>query len=173
MIARPGPARVPAGLPLLTAAAVWALAGCAARSPSGAPEPSGAGTVDIGYGEVEKDRTVGAVSTSPAGGAGSEPFMTLAEMLRRTPGVRVVEQPGGRISVRIRGSNSSILGGEEPLFVLDGMALQDVEGLNSVDPNAIESITVLKDAGATAIYGSRGANGVILIRTKKGPERRE
>jgi TonB-dependent SusC/RagA subfamily outer membrane receptor len=71
------------------------------------------------------------------------------------------------MSVRIRGSNTSILGGEEPLFVLDGMVYESADGLNSLDPNAIESISVLKDAGATAIYGSRGANGVIVIRTKR------
>ena len=70
------------------------------------------------------------------------------------------------MSVRIRGS-TSFTGGEEPLFVLDGMVLQSADGLRGLSPANVESITVLKDAGATAIYGSRGANGVILIKTKR------
>ena len=89
-------------------------------------------------------------------------------MLSRVPGVRVIDRPGGGISVRIRGTNSC-LGGEEPLFVLDGMVIQSAgAGLSGINPNSIESITVLKNAGETAIYGSRGANGVILIKTKRG-----
>jgi TonB-dependent SusC/RagA subfamily outer membrane receptor len=87
---------------------------------------------------------------------------TLAEMLYRVPGVQVSELSGGRLSVRVRGSNS-FLGGMEPLYVYNGMVIQALEGIN---PNTIESITVLKNADATAIYGSRGANGVILIKTK-------
>ena len=91
---------------------------------------------------------------------------TFSEMLRRIPGVWVTEIPQYGISVRIRGI-SSIVGGQDPLFVLDGMIVkfngQDIDGL---DTRSIESITVLKDAGDLAIYGSRGANGVIVIRTK-------
>jgi TonB-dependent SusC/RagA subfamily outer membrane receptor len=95
---------------------------------------------------------------------------TLAAMLARLPGVRVVNSTKlhGGIQVRIRGS-SSFQGSEEPLFVLDGMPIPSGDGqIFSIDPNIIETITVLKDAGATAIYGSRGANGVILIKTKSG-----
>ena len=92
-------------------------------------------------------------------------------------------EPGGGVSIRIRGSNS-ISGNNEPLIVLDGYPLPQggeasVEGLGSVrvvpsntlsflNPSDIQSVDVLKDAAATAIYGSRGANGVILITTKKG-----
>ena len=94
-------------------------------------------------------------------------FRTLAEMLSRVPGVRVIERPGGRISVRISGT-SSFIGGQDPLFILDGMVIQSADGLIGINPDTIESITVLKDASETAIYGSRGANGVILIKTKIG-----
>lgn len=105
----------------------------------------------------------------------------------RTPGVQIVNnsgQPGGATTVRIRG-NASIRAGNDPLFVVDGVQLTgasskpgtDAGGLggtagsnplNYLNPNDIESIQVLKDASAAAIYGSRGANGVVLITTKRG-----
>jgi TonB-dependent SusC/RagA subfamily outer membrane receptor len=59
------------------------------------------------------------------------------------------------------------MGGEEPLWVIDGMVVTTGGGIDGINPSTIESVTVLKDAGSTAIYGSRGANGVILIKTKK------
>jgi TonB-dependent SusC/RagA subfamily outer membrane receptor len=66
--------------------------------------------------------------------------------------------------------SSNTIRGEEPHFVLDGMVVRfDGRDINGLDPRTIESITVLKNAGDTAIYGSRGANGVILIKTKRGP----
>lgn len=96
-------------------------------------------------------------------------FRTLAEMLSQLPGVRVIERPGGRITVRISGT-SSFISGQDPLILLDGMVIQSAGGgLSSINPNSIESITVLKNASETAIYGSRGANGVIVIKTKRGP----
>jgi len=95
-------------------------------------------------------------------------YRTLAEMLSQLPGVRVIERPGGEITLRISGT-SSFLGGQDPLFILDGMVILSSGGaLSSINPNSIESITVLKNASETAIYGSRGANGVILIKTKTG-----
>ncbi len=152
---------------LLAAAALCFLTACASAPSAGGGEPSDAEAVDIGYGKVDPDDVVGSVSTLKGEDARMGQFRTLAEMLMRTPGVRVLDRPGGGISVRIRGTNTSVLGGEEPLFVLDGMLIESADGLASIDPNAIGSITVLKDAGATAIYGSRGANGVILIKTKR------
>ena len=89
-------------------------------------------------------------------------------MLSRIPGVWVTDQREDGIRVRIRGI-SSMVGGQEPLFVLDGMIVQfQGRDLDGVDTRSIESITVLKDAGETAFYGSRGANGVIVIWTKRG-----
>ena len=162
-----GSGPVPCSPWLLGATALFLLTACATAPSAGGGEPSDAKNVDIGYGKVDQDHVVGSVSKPQGEDVQAGRFRTLAEMLARTPGVRVLEGPGGGMSVRIRGTNSSILGGEEPLFVLDGMIIQSADGLSSIDPNAIESITVLKDAGAAAIYGSRGANGVILIRTKR------
>jgi TonB-dependent SusC/RagA subfamily outer membrane receptor len=96
---------------------------------------------------------------------------SFAEMLAEIPGVHVAQssQVFGGLKVRIRGTTNSVVGGEEPLFVLDGMPIPSGNGeIFSLNPSGIESIAILKDAGATAIYGSRGANGVILIRTKRG-----
>jgi len=84
----------------------------------------------------------------------------------RFPGVQVIQTPGG-ISVRIRGQ-SSVLGSTEPLYVIDGMPLEpSPSGLLTVNPSDIAKIQVLKDISSTAIYGVRGANGVILITTKR------
>ena len=85
----------------------------------------------------------------------------------RVPGVQVIRHNGG-VSFQIRGPNT-ILGNSEPLIVLDGVPLlQGTGGLSSlnISPSDVERIDVLKDAGSSAIYGSRGANGVILIRTR-------
>ena len=128
--------------------------------------PSDAETVDIGYGTVNKDHLVGSVATVQAEELQEVRSRTLADMLVRVPGVQVVGRPGGGISVRIRGGSSSFLGGEEPLYVIDGFVFQG--GLSGINPTDIESITVLKNAGETAIYGMRGANGVILIKTRTG-----
>src|SRR5690349_12693173 len=94
----------------------------------------------------------------------------------KVPGVQIVDnnEPGGEINIRIRGG-TSVTSSNEPLFVLDGVPLPVGGGvkdgrnaLNFLNPQDIESVTVLKDASATAIYGSRGANGVVLITTKSG-----
>jgi TonB-dependent SusC/RagA subfamily outer membrane receptor len=127
--------------------------------------------VGIGYGTVDGDQLTGSASVVKSEEMEDRQPQTLMEMLIRIPGVRVMEKGDlyGGVSVRIRGSNTSFQGGEEPLFVLDGMPISFTDGeLRSINPNVIESITVLKDAGATAIYGSRGANGVIIIKTKGG-----
>lgn len=88
----------------------------------------------------------------------------------RAAGVTVMQtsaKPGEEASIRVRG-NRSLKANNEPLYVVDGIPI--VVGLNELSPSDIESIEVLKDASATAIYGSRGANGVILVTTKKGKE---
>jgi TonB-dependent SusC/RagA subfamily outer membrane receptor len=85
------------------------------------------------------------------------------------PGVQVIRLSGGGFSLRIRGAGS-LMGRGDPLYVVDGMALPPAPGgaLVGVDPRDIERIEVLKDVSATSAYGVRGANGVILIRTKRG-----
>jgi TonB-dependent starch-binding outer membrane protein SusC len=86
----------------------------------------------------------------------------------RFPGVQVFSVPGG-ISVRIRGA-ASVMGSGEPLYVLDGQTLQSGPGgaLMGINPADIAKIEVLKDIGSTAIYGVQGANGVVLITTRRG-----
>lgn len=142
------------------------LAACATTQGSGGEQPPDTETVETGYGGVDKDHVTGSAATYEGDALHKGHPRTLAEMLSRIPGVRVIDMVEGGLTVRIRGS-SSFLAGEEPLFVIDGMPIQSTGGaLNTVNPNNIESIRVLKNADATAIYGSRGANGVILIKTK-------
>jgi TonB-dependent SusC/RagA subfamily outer membrane receptor len=89
--------------------------------------------------------------------------------MAKVPGITVTRTRDGSIAIHIRGP-SSIYGSNEPLYIVDGVPFQ-VEpggGLTGINPHDIASIEVLKDAGATAIYGVRGANGVILITTKQG-----
>lgn len=125
--------------------------------------------VVVGYGTVRKRDLTGAV-TSVKGDKLKETasFSTTEALQGRAAGVNVMRTnatPGGSSSVRIRG-NRSLKATNEPLYVVDGIPI--VVGLNEMSPSDIESIEILKDASATAIYGSRGANGVILITTKKG-----
>lgn len=89
-------------------------------------------------------------------------------LMGRFPGVEVSRSADGGISIRIRGT-TSILGSNEPLYVLDGIPIQSGPNgsLSGVNPYDIESIEVLKDAASTSMYGLRGANGVILIKTKR------
>ena len=139
------------------------LPGCASTRVAEEEDPSDVEGVNIGYGTVDRDHLAGSVTTVQGEDVQVAQPRTLAEMLRRVPGVQVSEPSAGTMSVRIRGTGS-FLGGKEPLYVLDGMVIHALGGIN---PNTIESITVLKIADATAIYGSRGANGVILIKTKR------
>lgn len=125
--------------------------------------------VAIGYGYVKKKDLTGSVASVSnkdltLGGTVSNAAQALQG---KTAGVQVAQTskaPGGSISVRIRGNNS-ISSTNEPLYVVDGFPSS--EGLN-INPNDIESMQILKDASATAIYGARGANGVVLITTKRG-----
>src|SRR5699024_234186 len=92
----------------------------------------------------------------------------LEAMQGKAAGVDITsnERPGEMGSIRIRG-NRSISAGNAPLYVVDGIPLAS-GGIEALNPNDIESIDILKDASATAIYGSRGANGVVLVTTKQG-----
>ena len=150
---------------LFGALALFFLTACATARLAEEEQPSDAETVDIGYGTVDKDHVVGSVATVYIEDEQVVNPRTIAQMLARIPGVQVSELSRGRIGVRIRGGGS-FLGGTAPLYVLDGMVYSG--GLGSINPSNIESITVLKNAGETAVYGSRGANGVILIKTKGG-----
>jgi TonB-dependent SusC/RagA subfamily outer membrane receptor len=150
---------------LLGALALLFVTACATTRPA-QEGPSADDSVDVGYGAVDKDHVTGAVSTVSGEDEVTLRTRTLAEMLSRVPGVQVLEGPGGAMRVRVRGT-SSFIGGQDPLFVVDGVVMPSATGvLNTINPNHIDSITVLKDAGETAVYGSRGANGVVLIKMK-------
>jgi len=125
--------------------------------------------VVIGYGSVKKSDVTTSISSINSKDVMKTPIITAEEALQgNAAGVLVVNtsgEPGADISIHIRGS-SSILADNQPLLVIDGFATD--QGLSSINPSDIKSIEVLKDAGATAIYGSRGANGVVLVTTKSG-----
>ena len=135
--------------------------------------------VVVGYGTRQKKSITGSVSSVKAEDLKATPIANLAQGLQgRVPGLDMRQNsgtPGGNISIRIRGVNS-INGTSEPLYVIDGIQISGTSGINAanplsqINPSDIESLEVLKDASATAIYGARGANGVVLITTKRGRE---
>jgi TonB-dependent starch-binding outer membrane protein SusC len=125
--------------------------------------------VVVGYGEVKKSDLTGSVASVKAEELNAYPATNVMQSLSgRASGVQITQnsgEPGGPISVRISGTNS-LNGSNDPLYVVDGFPYSgNPTLLNNAD---IESIEILKDASATAIYGSRGANGVVIITTKKG-----
>lgn len=145
--------------------------------------------VVVGYGEQRRRDVTGAVSTVNTSALENAPVQSIDQLLSGTAaGVQVTQAssaPGGGISIRVRGSGS-ISGSSEPLYVIDGFPVEnDPEAaspgsggretasvpsnpLATLNPQDIESIEVLKDASATAIYGARGANGVVIITTRRG-----
>lgn len=141
--------------------------------------------VVIGYGTSKKSDLTGAVVSIKSEEFKAVPVTSLDQALQgRAAGVQVTQnsgKPGAETSIRIRGT-TSINAGNEPLYVIDGMLVSSDGGdisaggtrgprispLASINPSDIESVEILKDASATSIYGSRGANGVVLITTKKG-----
>ncbi|MGV8096221.1 MAG: TonB-dependent receptor [Mangrovibacterium sp.] len=126
--------------------------------------------VAVGYGTMKKKDFTGSVTSVTAEDISKAPVTSFDQALQgRLAGVQIISgdgQPGSLPSIIIRGNNS-ITGSSEPLYVVDGFPLAENDN-NSINPSDIESIDVLKDASATAIYGARGANGVIMITTKRG-----
>ncbi|MBV6427248.1 MAG: TonB-dependent receptor SusC [Haliscomenobacter sp.] len=124
--------------------------------------------VIIGYGTVKKSNVTGAIVSVKAEDLKTVPTTNVIESLQgKLPGVDITRSSGGAgagINVLVRG-NRSLTASNAPLFIVDGIQYSNIQDLN---PNDIESMEVLKDAASTAIYGSRGANGVIIITTKKG-----
>ncbi len=133
--------------------------------------------VVVGYGTQRRIQTTGSIASVKAAELTQTPVANVAQGLQsRVSGVQINQNsgaPGGNVSVRIRGTNS-ISGTSEPLYVVDGIqisnsgGINDVSPLSTINPNDIESVDVLKDASASAIYGARAANGVVLITTKRG-----
>lgn len=146
--------------------------------------------VVVGYGTAKKKDVTGAVSSISAKSIKDQPFTGLDQALQgKVSGVTITQNsgtPGGGVSIRIRGIAS--LSGNEPLYVVDGVPINGGDNndsfnyyslggangqtkssaISAINPSDIESMDILKDASATAIYGSRGSNGVVLITTKKG-----
>ena len=124
--------------------------------------------VVIGSGAVRKADMAGAISVMDGKAFKAQPITRVSDALQgRVAGVNVVSDglPGGSVKIRIRGTNS-INKSNEPLYVVDGMVRES--GMEGINPEDIQSMQILKDASSTAIYGSRGANGVVIITTKSG-----
>ncbi|MDX3916130.1 MULTISPECIES: SusC/RagA family TonB-linked outer membrane protein [Olivibacter] len=125
--------------------------------------------VVVGYGSQKKSQITGAIASVSSAEIAAVPVTSPDQALQgRAAGVDVVASgnaPGQGATIRIRGAKS-ITASNDPLFVVDGIPISG--GLNDINPNVIESMEVLKDASATAIYGARGSNGVVLITTKRG-----
>lgn len=143
--------------------------------------------INAGYYSVKESERTGSIAKITSKDIGKQPVSNiLATMQGRMAGVNITQDSGtsgGGFQIKIRGLNSMRAEGNEPLYIIDGVPYSsDIIGysnittgmptptspLNSINPNDIENVEVLKDADATAIYGSRGANGVVLITTKKG-----
>ncbi|MEH0153392.1 TonB-dependent receptor [Limibacter armeniacum] len=126
--------------------------------------------VVVGYGSMERTNVTGAISSIKAEDINKVPVPNAIEALRgQVPGVRISRtsgMPGSGVSMKIRGTNS-LTSGNDPLIVLDGVPLTG-GNMADINPNDIETLNVLKDAAAASIYGASGANGVILITTKRG-----
>ncbi|PWJ36155.1 SusC/RagA family TonB-linked outer membrane protein [Sediminitomix flava] len=123
--------------------------------------------VVVGYGVQKKSVVTGAIASVKEADIVKTPVVEAGQALQgRTPGVTVVGnsgQPGAGFDIRVRGTGSN--GNNTPLYVVDGLQLDNIDHLN---PGDISSIEVLKDAASAAVYGSRGANGVVIVTTKKG-----
>ncbi len=144
-------------------------------------------TINAGYYTVKDRERTGSIARVRAKELENQPVSNaLSSVQGRMAGVNITQGsgvPGGGYAIQIRGTNSLRRAGNYPMYIIDGVpvALQtppsssgavlpygEIDPLNAINPNDIESIEILKDADATAIYGSRGANGVILVTTKKG-----
>lgn len=147
--------------------------------------------INAGYYSVKESQRTGSIAKITAKDIDNQPVTNvLSAMQGRMAGVTITQTtgvPGGGFDVQIRGTNSLRADGNQPLYIIDGVPYAsnsisnnnissiiipsaNVSPLNTINPSDIESVEVLKDADATAIYGSRGANGVVLISTKKGKE---
>lgn len=127
--------------------------------------------IQVGYGTVKKKDATGAVDLITSKDFNKGAITSVDGLLNgRTPGVVVTSSgtPGNEAVIRIRGG-SSLAASNDPLIVIDGLPIDG--GLSAVNPNDIETFSILKDASATAIYGNRGSNGVIIITTKKGSKK--
>lgn len=145
------------------------LAACGRATPRETPAP-GSGEVGVGYGTESTTQVTGSIASVSPDEVDAR-VTQVVQLLERVPGLTVTRLPDGGVSLQIRGTRS-LRSDNEPLLVIDGVPAQGAIGpaLAGLSPRDIARIDVLKDAGATAIYGIRGANGVILITTKRAPQ---
>ena len=143
------------------------LAIACASGPKPQPGPN-TGTIDIGYGTQDRSETTGATASTNADEMRGFHYTRVEEMIAsRFAGVDVHANADGSYSIRIRGRNS-VNSSSDPLIVVDGVPALSADVLAGINPDDVRQIDVLRDAASAGIYGSRGANGVILIRTKRG-----
>jgi TonB-dependent SusC/RagA subfamily outer membrane receptor len=146
-----------------------AVSGACHHSARDARAPLPVDTLDNGYTSSVREHPSGAVRSLGPAEIARLRVRRVEELLGRVPGVRVLPTRNGGFTVRVRGV-TTVNGHTEPLYIIDGMpiTLLPGEGLNWLDPAEILQIDVLKDPAETSMYGVRGANGVIVIRTKGG-----
>ena len=128
--------------------------------------------VVVAYGTAKKKDLTGAMTSIKGENIAAQNVSTISRALEgAAPGIQVSSvdgQPGLDMAIRVRGVSSTIDGSATALVVIDGVPAQTSNPLSTINPSDIASVSVLKDAASTALYGSRGANGVILVTTKKG-----
>jgi TonB-dependent SusC/RagA subfamily outer membrane receptor len=162
----------PGVFPLCYGVALGLVVGCAGPASRQLEKPTPDDEVSVGYGTQPRSNTTAAItSISPT--EAETRVARVEDLLRaRVPGLEVLPLRDGTFTLRIRGHHalSGGVGADEPLLVIDDIPALGSAGamLASLAPQDIARIDVLKDAGATAVYGSRGANGVIIITTKRG-----
>ena len=153
----------------VVAALLGALGAACGPRRSARPAVPESDSVSIGFGSQARQDVTGAIGSVSGRDLETMHVTNVEELLRRVPGVQVSRTTAGQFSVRVRGA-ASFMGGDEPLYVIDGVPVSGVRSgsaLLGINPQDVARIDVLKDAGATAIYGSQGANGVIIITTKR------
>ncbi len=147
-------------------------AGACARGRSEPPQkPESERGVSVGYGTQSEGDVTGAVSHASREALDTRGISRMDQLLERLPGVQIVRRSGLSFHVRIRGARS-VLSSEDPLLIVDGTPVQPTqfaETIGSISPGDVASIDILRD-GSAAIYGVRGANGVILIQTKRATD---
>lgn len=167
MAAQPLIHRGLAGAVLFLAALAPACA--SGRNHASAAQP--ADSVSVGYGQQARKDVTGAVASIDAGSQRDNSALQLEQLIQgRVAGVEIIRVDAGRISLRIRGQNS-ITSSSEPLYVIDGMKVRAetfTDAMAGINPGDVARIEILKDAGATAIYGTDGANGVVIVTTRRG-----
>lgn len=149
----------------LAALMVVFASGCAWLRSAEPVEQESKDAVRNGYGVAEPGKVTGSVASLTEESIRRVPASQVGELLwGRVPGLDVARRTDGSFSLRIRGIGT-FMGNSEPLVVVDGVALHSSRDVRAINPKDIERIDVLKDGSSTAIYGSRGGNGVIVITT--------